>query len=186
MREVIRRLRGAVCQQLQHYGPRGRRPHLQVMVDLTTLEKRGKFKAFEHLVSVLHGKRGVHLVVLYLVVGPWRIPWSFRVYRGRGRTAPAHLGLHLVRQLPRWLRQAFRLVVLTDTAKGRVDFLNGIRKLKLHAITGVRYDCLLEDGRQLFHLQKPGQQIRLKPLNFPVTVAWYYLKGKPRLKRYVL
>ncbi|MBW4490733.1 MAG: IS701 family transposase, partial [Trichocoleus desertorum ATA4-8-CV12] len=68
-----------------------------MIVDLTTLEKRGKFKAFEHLVSVFHGKRGVHLVVLYLVVGPWRIPWSFRVYRGKGSASPAHLGLQLVR-----------------------------------------------------------------------------------------
>lgn len=86
MRELIRRLRKAVRQQLQQYCPRGRRPHLQVIVDLTTLEKRGKFKAFEPLVSVLHGKRGMHLVVLYLVVGPLRIPWSFQSGRaGRYR-----------------------------------------------------------------------------------------------------
>ncbi|MEP0873237.1 hypothetical protein NDA01_26095 [Trichocoleus desertorum AS-A10] len=38
VREVIRRLRRAVRQQLQQYGPWGRRPHLQVIVDLTTLE----------------------------------------------------------------------------------------------------------------------------------------------------
>src|SRR6478672_372064 len=189
VRGMIRRLRRAVRQQLQQYRPRGRRPHLQVIVDLTTLQKRGKFKAFEHLVSVFHGQRGVHLVVLYLVVGPWRIPWSFRVYRGKDTTSPAHLGLHLVRQLPRWLRRTFRLVVLADTAFGSVDFLRGIRKLKLHAITGVRYDRLLQDGRQLFQLHKPGQQVRLKGLGFPVTVAWFYLKGEGKqvhLKRYVL
>jgi hypothetical protein len=189
VRQLIRRLRQAVRQQLQHYHPRGRRAHLQVIVDLTTLEKRGKFKAFEQLVSVLHGKRGVHVVVLYLVVGPWRIPWSFRVYRGKGSASPAHLGLQLVRQLPRWLRQSFRPIVLADTAFGSIDFLKGIRKLGLHAVTGVRSDRLLPDGRQLFHLHKPGQQVRLKGLNFPVTVAWFYLKregDKPRLKRYVL
>jgi hypothetical protein len=189
VREVIRRLREAVRQQLRQYSPRGRRPHLQGIVDLTTLEKRGKFKAFEQLVSVLHGKRGVHLVVLYLVVGPWRIPWSFRIYRGKGTASPAHLGLQLVRQLPSWLRKGFRLVVLADTAFGSMDFLRGIRKLKLHAITGVRYDRCLQDGQQLFHLHKPGQQVRLKGLDFPVTVTWFYLKrqgDKPRLKRYVL
>ena len=187
--KLIRRLRQALRQQLQQYSPRGRRPHLQVIVDLTTLEKRGKFKAFEHLVSVFHGKRGVHLVVLYVVAGPWRIPWSFRVYRGKGTASPAHLGLQLVRQLPGWLRKAFRLLVLADTAFGSIDFLRGIRKLKLHAITGVRCDRCLHDGRQLFQLHKPGQQVRLKGLTFPVTVAWFYLKregDKPRLKRYVL
>jgi len=187
VRGLIRHLRGAVRQQLQQYRPRGRRPHLQLIVDLTTLEKRGKFKAFEALVSVLHGKRGVHLVILYLVVGPWRLPWSFRVYRGKETASPAHLGLQLVRQLPSWLRKAFRLVVLADTAFGSVDFLKGIRKLKLHAITGVRYDRCLQDGRQLFHLHQPGQQVRLKGLPFPVTVAWFYLKrDHKRQKRYVL
>jgi hypothetical protein len=56
-------------------------------------------------------------------------------------------------------------------------------------ITGVRYDRCLSDGRQLFQLHKTGQQVRLKGLSFPVTVAWFYLKregDKPRLKRYVL
>ena len=45
---------------------------LQVIIDLTTLEKCGFFKSFEHLISVYNGKRGLHLVVLYLVVGRWR------------------------------------------------------------------------------------------------------------------
>lgn len=56
---------------------------LQAIIDLTTLEKRGKFKAFEQLVRVYHSKWGLHLVVMYFVVGRWRIPWSFRVYRGK-------------------------------------------------------------------------------------------------------
>jgi len=42
----------------------------------------------------------------------------------------------------------------------------------------------LEDGRRLWQLHKPGQQIRLQGLKFPVTIAWFYLK-KPS-KRYVL
>lgn len=44
VREVIRRLRAAVRQQLQQYRPRGRRPHLQVIVDLTTLENAASSK----------------------------------------------------------------------------------------------------------------------------------------------
>ncbi|MBD2097725.1 hypothetical protein H6F90_21765 [Trichocoleus sp. FACHB-591] len=44
--------------------------YLVVSSNVRTLEKRGKFKAFEQLVPVLHGNRGVHLVVLYIVVGP--------------------------------------------------------------------------------------------------------------------
>jgi hypothetical protein len=69
-----------------------RRPMLQVIIDLTTLGKTGKFKPFEHLISVYNGKRGLHLVVLYLVVGRWRVPWSFRVWRGKGTDSSAFLG----------------------------------------------------------------------------------------------
>jgi hypothetical protein len=171
VRQMVRRVRQAITQQLQRFRPRGRRPHLQVILDLTTLEKRGKFKAFNELVHVFHGKRGVHLVVLYLVVGQWRIPWSFRVYRGKDEPSPAQLGLRLVRQLPQWLRRAFNVLVLADTALGSVEFLSGIRRLKLHAITGVRCDRRLSDGRQLCNLHKPGQQVRLEGLDWPVTVA---------------
>jgi Transposase DDE domain. len=189
VRQMIRQVRRAVSDQLRRYRPRGRRPHLQVILDLTTLEKRGKFKAFNQLVRVFDGKRGVHLVVLYLVVGQWRIPWSFRVYRGKNAPSPAQLGLRLVRQLPRWLRRAFKILVLADTAFGSVEFLQEVRRLKLHAITGVRYDRRLVDGRHLFTLHKPGQQVRLEGLNFPVTIAWFYLKREgesKRSKRYVL
>lgn len=87
-------------------------------MDLTTLEKRGKFKAVASLLSVLQGKRGLHLVVLYLVVGHWRIPWSFRVYRGKGTRTPAQLALRLIGQLPKSLTTHYRVMVLADTANG--------------------------------------------------------------------
>lgn len=117
------------------------------------------------------------------------MPWSFRDYRGKGQPSAAHLGLTLVRQLPKWLKRAFNVRVLADTAFGSVDFLHGIRQLKLYAITGVRYNRKLSDGRQLFQLHKPGQCVRLQGLSCPVTIAWFYLKRdgvKKRSKRYVL
>lgn len=189
VRQIIRQMRQAIREALQRHRPRGRRPHLQVILDMTTLEKRGKFKAYANLISIFHGKRGVHVVVLYLVVGPWRVPWSFRLYRGKGHPSAAQLGLTLVRQLPKWLKRAFQVRVLADTAFGSVEFLQGIRALKLHAITGVRYDRKLSDGRQLFQLHKPGQRLHLKDLSYPVTIAWFYLQRdghQKRSKRYVL
>jgi hypothetical protein len=105
---------------------------LQVIIDLTTLEKYGKFKPFEHLICVYNGKRGLHLVVLYLVVGCWRVPWSFRVWRGKDTPSPAHLGLKLVKRLPQALTKRYQVMILVDTAFGSVDFLHGIRKLKYH------------------------------------------------------
>jgi hypothetical protein len=187
-RDLIRTVRNHALQQVFSKCSKGRKPFVQVIIDLTTLEKRGKFKEFEHLISVYNGKRGLHLVVLYLVVGRWRIPWSFRVWRGKGTPSPAQLGLKLVKRLPQSLKSNFSVMILADTAFGSVEFLHGIRKLKYHAITGVAIDRKLVDGRVLRHLHKQGQQLRLVGLKFPVTVCWYYLKrDKGKLeKRFVL
>lgn len=180
-RAVIRQVRQRVLQQLLSYQPKGRRPWLQVIIDLTTLEKCGKFKAFKHLIHVLHGKRGLHLVMLYLVVGPFRFPWGFRVWRGKGNRTPVQLALRLLDSLPSSLTRAFRVMILADTAFGSVRFLKGVRQRRHAAIVGVRGDRHLADGRQLRHLCKQGQQVRLTDLPFPVTIAWFYLKrdGKP-------
>lgn len=73
-------------------------------------------------------------------------------------------------------------MILVDTAFGTVDFLHSIRKLKYHAIAGVRCDRQLIDGRSVSDLCKRGQQIRLVGLKFPVSISWCYLKrdGKRR------
>lgn len=67
---------------------RGCRPILYAVVDLTCLEKTSKYKALAELVRVYNGKRGVHVALLYLSLGPWRLPWSFRVYRGKDPPLP--------------------------------------------------------------------------------------------------
>ena len=61
------------------------------------------------------------------VVERWRIPWSFRVWRGKNTPSPAHLGLRLVRNLPKALTNHFQVMILADTANGRVEFLHSIR-----------------------------------------------------------
>lgn len=67
------------------------RPHLQVILDMTMLVKRDKFKTFSELISVFHDKRRVHLAVLYLIVDPWQVQWSFRVYAQLGLALVPHL-----------------------------------------------------------------------------------------------
>jgi hypothetical protein len=94
-RKVICSVQSWVLEQLSAWAPQGRRPHLQLIVDLTTLEKTGKFQQLPGLVRWYNRKRGLHLVVLYLVVGRWRIPWSFRIYRGKGSATPVQLALAL-------------------------------------------------------------------------------------------
>lgn len=94
------------------------------------------------------------MVVLYLVVGKWRIPWSFRVWRGKGTPSQAQLGLKLIKLLPPLLTKHFQVMILADTAFGSVELIHGIRKLKYHAITGVAISRKLIDGRVLRHLHK--------------------------------
>ena len=52
VRQLIRQVRHAIRHELQRYRPRGRRPCLQVILNMTTLEKRGKFKSYSDLISV--------------------------------------------------------------------------------------------------------------------------------------
>lgn len=126
-RQVIRAVRQAALQQILSQPRVGRRPTLQVILDLTTLEKVGKFKEFEHLIRVYNGKRGLHIVMIYLVVGQWRVPWGFQVYRGKDTLSPAQLGLHLLRRLPKILTQNFKVLVLADTAFGSNEFVMRVR-----------------------------------------------------------
>jgi len=132
---------------------------------------------------------GVYLVNFATGILPGgKIDWSFRVWRGKGTSSPAQLGLKLVKRLPQELKLNFDVIILADTAFSSMEFLHGVRKLKYHAITGVPVNRKLTDGRALKHLHKQGQQVRLFGLNFPVIVCWYYLKrsnGKIE-KRYVL
>lgn len=184
---MIRAVRQALLDQLLQYAPRGRQPWLQVIVDLTTLEKCGKFKAFAQLIHILQGKRGLHLVMLYLVVGQFRVPWGFRVWRGKGAPSAAQLAIRLIDTLPQKLTQAFRVVILADTAFGSMAFLQAMRKRRHALIVGVRWDRKLADGRQVCDLAKKEQQVKLDGLSFPVTLAWLSLKRDGKLeKRFVL
>lgn len=187
-RSVIRTTRNRIIEEILSETCLGRKPFLQVIIDLTTLEKCGKCKGFQDLIRVYNGKRGLHLVVVYLVFGKWRVPWSFRVWRGKGTSSPAQLGLKLVKSLPKKLTERFKVMILVDTAFGSVEFLHGVKKLKYHVIAGIACTRKLADGRCVARLHKRGQQLRLRGLKFPVSVSWYYFKRKDgkHEKRYVI
>lgn len=59
-RQLIREVRKVALQKILFQPRVGRRLTLQVIIDLTTLEKAGKFKEFNRLVRVYNGKRGQH------------------------------------------------------------------------------------------------------------------------------
>jgi hypothetical protein len=174
-RRLIRQTRHAAVESLMRYDQtrRGRRPKLLVILDLTTLEKTGRFAQFD-LVRILNKKRGVHVVVMYLLAGPLRVPWSFRVWRGKGEASASTLALKLLRQLPSVLRRRYDVLVLADGGFGNTLFLEGVKKLGLNAVVGMRCDRHLEDGRQL-HEVRSGEQVTPTGLSFAVTVARYRL-----------
>ncbi|MBW4694212.1 MAG: hypothetical protein KME27_20910 [Lyngbya sp. HA4199-MV5] len=97
-RAVIRMTRQTIVQQVVGHRLRQDLP-LRVLIDLTSLEKCGKFLQLSTLsqnperpdpwVRLLNGKRGLHLVILYLEIGQWRMPWSFRVWHGKEYASPS-------------------------------------------------------------------------------------------------
>ncbi len=174
-------------ERLLSYRVRGRRPDLQLIVDLTTLEKCGKFKSFANLIHVFHGKRGLHLVVLYLVMGHFRVPWGFRVWRGKGTPSAAQLAIRLIDTVPNSLTPAFRVRVLADAAFGSITFLTAMKRRRYPLIVGISCSRTLTDGRQVRSLVKKGPQVRLEGVPFPVTISWLYLKRDGKLEqRFVL
>ncbi|HEU4742463.1 MAG TPA: transposase [Meiothermus sp.] len=150
---------------------KGPKPRLLAVLDLVTVEKRGQFPALP--LAFLHGKWGLHLVVLYLVYGDLRIPWAYRLWRGKGEKALSLLALSLLASLPPWMRRAFRIRVAADAAFGTAWFLSGVKRLGFEAVVGIRQDRRLQGGGRLLDLRRQGSRVYLRGLAFPVWVAWY-------------
>jgi len=188
-RSLIRTVRVWILNLILSQRKKGRKPTLQVILDLTTLEKVGKFPHLQNLVRVYNHKKGLHMVVMYLVLGNWRIPWSFRVYRGKYSPSPSQLASKLLNTLPSVLTQSFQIYVLGDAAFGTRSLIHKIRgnSFKSHAILGIANTRTLTDGRKVFEIKTRGQQVYLTGLDWPVYLSWVWLKrdGK-RIQRFVI
>lgn len=185
---VIRTLRREILAALLERRKVGRRPILRAIVDLTPLQKSGSFEGLQGLVHTLNKKRGVQLVVLYLELDGWRLPWGFRIWQGKGSASPGELALKLLRTLPKVLTARYRVMVLADSGFCSVEFIEGVRELGHHAVVGVRRDRRLSNGRRLDQAAIRGEQVFLEGLGVPVYVASYWLKKRDgdREKRFVL
>lgn len=185
-RAVIREQRRAVKQALYSQKTTPRRI-LDILIDLTTLEKTGKFKGLKGLIQILNKKRGLQVVVLYLVVKEWRVPWGFRIWRGKGTKTPAQLALALLRCLPKSFKQFYRMRVMVDAGITSQEFINGVCPMGFEAIAAVRGDLLLENEQHFKTIKRRGQIVHIKGWEKPVYLSWFYIKrdGK-RQKRYVI
>ena len=187
-RSVIRTIRAYILNLICSQKRIGRKPTLQVILDLTTLEKVGNFSHLKDLVRVYHHQKGLHIVVMYLVIGNWRFPWSFRVYRGKGTTSPSGLAQKLLNNLPSTLTKSFQIYILGDTAFGTIKLINKIHDyFSFHAIVGIAKTRKLKDGRKVSEIKTRGQQVYLNGLDIPVFLSWVWLKrdGK-RVQRFVI
>ncbi len=194
---VLRTTRQAVLKQVELHRPPSHLP-IRLLIDLTTLEKAGKFSHLrterdgldepEPWVRKLNGKRGLHLVVLYVVVGDWRVPWSFRVWQGKGQTTPSELACKLLATVPNRLVAGRSVIVQADTEFGTIEFLQAVRQRRWRAVVGIRANRRLEDGlnvKALYGNAKRGCQVRLHGIDFPLTLSWFWLKradGKRELR----
>lgn len=131
----------------------------------------------------------MHLVVLYIIVGKKRLPWGFRVYRGKGELSPIELGQRLLKTLPKTLSVNYEMRVIADSAFGSIEMLKWVKKQpRTSGIFGIRSDRRLASGQHVSQVQQRGQQVVLQGLNFPVTLSWYWLKRDDgsREKRFVI
>jgi hypothetical protein len=189
-RGLIRATRQSILEQIAKHRPSKRVP-LKILIDLTTLEKCGKFLHLSNptkdepdpWVRILNGKRGLHLVVLYLVYGEWRVPWSFRVWRGKGCPSPSDLACKLLGTVPKQLTQDRTVIVLADTEFSTVKFFNAVHAKSWRIVVGVRNSRKLQDGRkvkQLYRHGNRGQQVLLEGLTKPLSISWFWLKRADR------
>ncbi|NEO82312.1 transposase [Moorena sp. SIO4G3] len=186
-RSLIRSVRSFLLNLILSQQKRGRKPTLQVILDLTTLEKVGNFPHLRDLVRVYNHKKGLHVVVIYLVLGNWPIPWIFRIYRGKGTPYPSQLAQKLLNNLPKKITASFQDYVLGDTGFGTIKLIEKIRENFHHAIVGISKNRTLTDGRKVSEIKTRGQQVYLKGLDFPVFLSWVWLKrdGK-KVQRFVI
>jgi len=196
-RRVIQTTRQAILEQISHHLPH-HGSSIRILIDLTTLEKTGRFwqlstptdnpKVPDPWVRILNGKRGLHLVVLYLVVGKWRVPWSFRVWRGKGHPSPVQLACKLLATVPKSLIKDRIVLVQADTEFGTVAFLKAVHQRSWRPIVGMRNNRKLQDGRclkDLYRHAQRGLQVYLEGIDYPLTVSWFWLKradGKRELR----
>jgi hypothetical protein len=78
-RALVRHIRSLLLDSLWGASKHGRDPFLKVIVDVTCIEKTGRFTGLGSWINAMHGKVGLHLVMVYLELG--RIPGALELPR---------------------------------------------------------------------------------------------------------
>ena len=140
-------------------------------------------KSLHLLVIKQHLAGYSRLIVLYVVVGRERLPWSFLFWRGKDTIKPSNLALRLLSRIPACFKNLFQMRVLADGGFGSTEFIEGCVALGLPAVVGVRYDRRVlstgfaehpaKPGTKLETLNVRGEQIKLANCSVPVWASWF-------------
>jgi hypothetical protein len=194
VRAVIRAMRQHALDEFDLFRrtPSGRQSRLELIVDMTSLPKEGKFEQLAPWVHHFNGVSGVHLVVLYLCRGSRRFPWSFLVWRGKGHPSPADLALKMLARLPEGLvkRHSRVPLVLADAGFCSKAFIAGMVQLGLTVSVTIPAKRMTAAGQQIRQIKRQGEAATLPGL--PDIQLWLYRiwlsnsEGGARERRYVV
>jgi hypothetical protein len=129
-RKLVRLSREVMLGWLLEASRHGQQVYLKVIVDVTCVEKTGRFLGLGNWMNAMNGKTGLHLVVLYLELNRVRVPWNFRIWNGKDTTSPGTLALRMLPSLPPVLTEHSRaqVVVLADAWFASNAFLEGVHR----------------------------------------------------------
>jgi hypothetical protein len=178
-RSIVQKIRTAIIAQLW-----AAYAYLKLILDLTTLEKTGAFPNLE--IHQLKDKIGLYFllirqhlagysrfVVLCVVVGVHRFPWSFMIWRGKGSLSPSKLALRLLTRIPVWWSERFTVRVLADSGFDIDEFIDGVHNLGFHGVIGSRFDRVIGPGKQLSDLCCKESRVQFKACKTPVYASWF-------------
>ncbi|MFN4249520.1 transposase [Deinococcus sp.] len=164
------------------------RPRVEFLVDLTSLEKAGKFPGLSDWMHVLNAVHGVHLVVLYICCGDLKLPWAFQIWRGKGTSSPAALALKLLRTVPPVMLQGKRRPRLhADGGFESAEFIEAVLDRGIDIVIGVRRNRTLANGTPIHELMTRGYKAQLQGLEPTMYVSWAWLyRNKEPEQRFVM
>ena len=160
---------------------RGRRGHIFLKIDLTSIEKTGVKLPFVHLFNKIFG---IHIVVLHAHVGHIFFPLAFLIYLGKGKTTQVKLALQMLKDFPPEMWPS-RTVVLADAGFGAKEFFRGCKKLGFdRVIAGIRKNRKLTTGEKICEVRR-GERVRLHDMKeIELTVGRAKLKRDGKYKTY--
>ena len=193
LRTLIRTIRQHALRTFQDYlgGRRGRPPLVEIIVDTTSISKEGAFAELDGWIHTLNSVRGLHVVMLYICCGDLRLPWGFKIWRGKGSPSPTDLALRLVRQLPSEVRTRTKHVhLLADAGFSSQAFMHGVRNLGLDFTIGMRADRRTIEGQRLKDITRQQCPVTLAGLpDLQLWLYWIWLpakKGEKREQRFIV